>query len=337
MSSKEELRQLLRERLEPTILAVNKALVGENLGALETTLTRVGRGGKLPHWFDQLKTQKSLPNLDGKTIGSIVEMILLAVLETQTLADCNLPPFRINPARGVDFPDLDLGVKSPSENFCTSEPFFSAYERLLGNEHDALVLITDYQEKKKSPPLRLKIAKFRYLFGTQIADRKLCAIAKKHREWLLKENESWMKRVFKFLAFVNQSDWRAKTILRMIEVLDDDASIGALLKRSESDFARVNGLRTKKGLAPLPDAECDAVKQAGKITPLKNGVIDAAENWVTDAQKDLGRNPNDNEWERLLKSPLDGMIGMSLALQWRYNFGPLFGSNGVEGADEETS
>ena len=125
-------------------------------------------------------------------------------------------------------------------------------------------------------------------------------------------------------------------ILRMVEVLDDDAGIMAILSRSEPEFVRVNGLRTKKGLPPLPDTEYEAIVQAGKIAPLKNGVIDAAENWVTDAQKDLGRNPNDNEWERLIKSPLDGMIGMSLALQWRYNFGHLFCSNGGD-TDEELS
>lgn len=34
---------------------------------------------------------------------------------------------------------------------------------------------------------------------------------------------------------------------------------------------------------------------------------------------------NDDEWNRFLASPLDGKIGMSLALQWRYNFGSLFG------------
>lgn len=325
MPSKDELRALLRERLEPTIAAVNEALLGRNLTELEPTLQRVGRGGRLPHWFEQLKTQQTLPNMDGKTIGSVVEMLLLAVLETNTFRDCNLPPLRINPARGVDFPDLDLGVKSPSKNWCTSEPFFSAYERLLGNEHDALVLITDYQVKKKTPPLSLSIEKYKYLNGTQIADRNLCAIAKRHREWLIAESEAWAKRVFKFLAFVNQSDWRARTILYMVEVLDDEANVKVILEQSGREFARLNKDRMKKGTAPLPDSEYDALQRVGKISPTWNGVIDAAENWVTDVQKELGRNPNENEWERLVKSPLDGMIGMSLALQWRYNFGQLFG------------
>ena len=77
-------------------------------------------------------------------------------------------------------PDLDLGVKSPSENYCTSEPFFSAYERLLGGEHDVLVLLTDYQQAKKKPPLRLQIIQWRYLRASQVTDCNLCRIALIH-------------------------------------------------------------------------------------------------------------------------------------------------------------
>ncbi|HUY90148.1 MAG TPA: hypothetical protein VMV10_15530 [Pirellulales bacterium] len=120
-------------------------------------MKRIGRGGVLPHWYKNLKKKGDLPNLDGKTIGSVIEMLLVGVLETSTFRGLEIPALRINPARGIDLPDLDLGVKSPSENYCTSEPFFSAYERLLGSEYDILVLLTDYQTAKKSPPLKLQI------------------------------------------------------------------------------------------------------------------------------------------------------------------------------------
>jgi hypothetical protein len=53
-------------------------------------------------------------------------------------------------------------------------------------------------------------------------------------------------------------------------------------------------------------------------------VVDAVDNWVVEVYKDVARLPNENEWERLLTSPLDGQIGMSFALQWRYNFGRIF-------------
>ncbi len=38
-------------------------------------LTPVGRGGKLPQWYEQLRTQPTLPNLDSKTIGSVIESL----------------------------------------------------------------------------------------------------------------------------------------------------------------------------------------------------------------------------------------------------------------------
>ena len=61
-----------------------------------------------------------------------------------------------------------------------------------------------------------------------------------------------------------------------------------------------------------------------QVSPHILGVINAADNWVIEIHKDFGRYPNDNEWERFMRSPLDGQIGMSYALQWRYNFGRIF-------------
>jgi hypothetical protein len=325
MPTKEELRQIVRSNLDPLIGKVNAALRGENLANLEAVLKRLGRGGNLPHWYEKLKSDATLPNLDGKTIGSVVEMILVAVLETDTFASLGIPPLKINPARGVDLPDLDMGCKSPSENYCTSEPFFSAYERLLGSEHDALVLLTDYQEAKKKPPLRLQITKWRYLTKTQIADEGLCRLAKKQRDWLLSQNESWAKKVLRFLAFVNQSDWRAKKLVKLIDNLQDDTQIKAIIAEAEADFKTKNAEKLRKDKTLLPDSDIDALRAILKIAPLQLGVIDAADNWVVEVQKELGRVPNDNEWSRLLASPLDGLIGMSFALQWRYNFGRLFG------------
>ncbi|MGL4423179.1 MAG: hypothetical protein ACRCZF_21130, partial [Gemmataceae bacterium] len=241
------------------------------------------------------------------------------------------PPLRINPARGVDLPDLDLGVKSPSENFCTSEPYYSAYERLIGSEHDVLVLLTDYQVAKKTPPLRLQIIQWKYLKSTQIADHNLCRIALKHRDWLVSTDEARAQRVFRFLAYINQSDWRAKRLLHLVDHLRDDAQIHQVLKKAENEFATTNKERLKKDKVPIPESDLVALQGILKVSPLYVGIIDAADNWVVDVRKDTARAPNDNEWQRLLRGPLDGMIGMSLALQWRYNFGPLFGAS--EGAD----
>jgi hypothetical protein len=330
MLSKQESREIVRNRLDSIAAGINTALRGKRLSAIEPVLARVGRGGVLPHWFQNLKKNGTLPNLDGKTIGSVVEMLLVCVLETAIFRGLGVPPLRINPARGVDLPDLDLGVKSPSENFCTSEPFFSAYERLLGGDCDILVLLTDYQTKKKHPPLKLQIIKWRYLTKTQVADRSLCDIARKHREWLIDDNEATAQRVFRFLAYVNQSDWRGRVILRMIDAMRSEDAVTALIEEAAHDFATKNNNAAKKDKPLIPDADLAAIKRVGEISPNYVGVIAAADNWVVDVSKDAARSPGADEWNRLKNGPLDGQIGMSFALQWRYNFGSLFGIEACE-------
>jgi len=332
--SKKQLRKLIRNRLGGLAAQINTALKGTGLRKLKPVLTRIGHGGQLPHWYAKLKADGTLPNLDGKTIGSVVEMLLVAVLEKNLFGGLGIPPLRINPARGVDLPDLDLGVKSPSENYCTSEPFFSAYERLLGSEYDIVVLLTDYQTAKNKPPLRLQIIKWRYLTKSQIADENLCRIARTHREWLLQENEAWAKKIFRFLAYVNQSDWLAKRILKLVETLQDEDEIRRGVQEAISDFDSKNAEAERRDKPLIPDTHKEALQRLVKVKPLHLGVIDAADNWVIESQKDAGRPPNDNEWNRLRRGPLDGLIGMSFALQWRYNFGRLFKVNSHQRAQK---
>jgi hypothetical protein len=323
MNQKEHLREIVKQNLPRAINELNNLLSGKNLNQIEPILNRIGRGGKIPHWFGQLKTYHSLPNLDGKTIGSIIEMLLVSVLEYHILGENNIE-LTINPAKGVDIPDLNLGIKSPSENYCTSEPFFSAYERILGNEYDAVVLLTNYQSVKSTPPLKVSIIKYQYLKGSEIADKNLCIIGKKHRIWLLNENESWAKKYFRFLSFVNQSDWTARKLLTILNDLDNDNKILSCLEIAKKDFIKQNNKRNKDGKVGIPQSELDNLLQIEKIKPLHLGVITAIDDWVAREQKDFGRLPNENEWERIKNSPLDGKIGMSFALQWRYNFGSLF-------------
>lgn len=336
MPSPEDLRTLVRVNIDDIARRINLALKGKQLKKLQPVLRRIGRGGILPHWYERLASDGVLPNLDGKTIGSVMEMLLVAVLETTTFSGIDAPPLRINPARGIDLPDLELGVKSPSENYCTSEPFFSAYDRLLGAECDVLVLLTDYQTAKQNPPLRLQIIEWRYLNASQVADRGLCALAKAHREWLLGEKEAWARRLFRFLAFVNQSDWRARIIVNLIDVMRDDEAVDRLIQRSAADFDRRNSILTRKARPIVPDSDLAAIQAVSAMSPRHAGVIDAADNWVVEMLKDAARAPSEHEWQRLLSSMLDGLIGMSFALQWRYNFGRLFGHSGNdEGPDQD--
>lgn len=327
MKNKDELREQVRTNLDALIRAVNQSLQGKSLNKLEPVLKRIGRGGVLPHWFATLKKDGTLPNLDGKTIGSVVEMLLVAVIETSLLAKEKIT-LCINPARGLDLPDLNLGVKSPSENYCTSEPFFSAYERLLGSEHDVLVLLTDYQQKKKSPPLKLQLTDWSYLRGSELADKNLCTLALKHRDRLIQHNESWAKKLLKFLSYINQSDWLAKRLLKAFSLLGESQEnsdrVNAFIKPAEVDFQKQNVARTKKTKPLIPDEDLEVIRSLSKASPLELAIIDAADNWVVANFHEAGRFPNTNEWEQLKKSPLNGKIGVSPALQWRYNFGLLF-------------
>ena len=324
MLTKAELRNLLRERLDQTIVELNHALQGVNLERLEPVLLRLGRSQTLPHWYEQLRDQQTLPNLDGKTVGSVIEMLFVAVLETVILQDIKIPQLRLNPARGVDIPDLDLGIKAPSQNYATSEPFVSAYERLLGSEYDALILLTDYQKRKLQPPLKLQVIQWHYFLNTELADFALTAIARKHRDWLLTQSETWTQKIFRFLAYINQSDWRAKHLLRIIGAIQEADRIQRLVLEAEIDFRKKNEQRASKNKDAIPEHEIESLLSIAEAQPITLGIIDAADNWVVENYKDFARLPNENEWNRLLVSPLNGQIGMSFALQWRYNFTRVF-------------
>ena len=327
MLTKAELRNLLRERLDQTIVELNHALQGVNLERLEPVLLRLGRDQTLPHWYEQLNDQQALPNLDGKTVGSVIEMLFVAVLETATFRDVEIPQLRLNPARGVDLPDLDLSIKAPSQNYATSEPFLSAYERLLGSEYDALILLTDYQKRKLHPPLRLQVIQWHYFLNTELADFALTEIARKHRDWLLTQSEAWTQKIFRFLAYINQSDWRAKHLLRIIDAIQEADRIQRLVLEAEIDFRKKNEQRARKDKDAIPEHEIESLLSIAKVQPITLGIIDAADNWVVENYKDFARLPNENEWNRLLVSPLNGQIGMSFALQWRYNFARIFRGN----------
>lgn len=328
MPTVEERKQMIRDNIPLILEKINGILTGQHLDEITPILERIDRTGHLPHWFNALNTERRLPNLDGKTVGSVIEKLLVCVLEKFVFnSEFQLS---VNPARGVDIPELELGVKSPSTNYCTSEPYFSAYERLLGNEYDAMILLTNYQEAKKRSPFSLQILQIKYLRGTEIADTKLCRLAKAIREQY--PDEFFQKKIVRFLSYVNQSDWEANCILKLIDnVLIQHHALRSEINSFERDFRRKNTTNARNGKPLIPDDSLERIQNIIAITPPAQGIVSAAENWVILTQKDNGRYPNDNEWHRFLTSALDGKIGMSFALQWRYNFGVLFNAT----TDEE--
>ena len=328
MTSSQELRLKVKNSLPEIVEKLNEYLRGINVIEIKGILEREGRGGKLPHWYELLETGQSMPNLDGKTISSVIEMTLLGVLEKHTLAEFDIPHLEVNPVKGVDIPLLNLGVKSPSENFCTSEPFFSAYERLLGNESDAIILLTDYQTAKKNPPpVRIQIIKAAYMTGSEISDRNLGAIASKNRQKLFDENQALCKKMVQFLCHLNQQDWRAKALLGLVDILyEGDLVINKKIDELETHFNKKVRADIKKGIEPIFIDEFKRIEIIKGSNTKVSAIINACSDWVIDNHKDFARLPNDNEWQRFLRSPLNGKIGLSFALQWRYNFGNLFNS-----------
>ncbi|MGB1251161.1 MAG: hypothetical protein ACPG8W_11140 [Candidatus Promineifilaceae bacterium] len=320
------LRHKVRDNLNEIVRKLNEYLRGENVNEIKHVLARIGRGGKLPHWYNLLESGQSMPNLDGKTIGSVIEMTLVGVLEQHTLVEFDIPHLQVNPAKGVDIPLLDLGVKSPSENHNTSEPFFSAYERLLGNESDLLVLLTDYQTAKKNPPpIRIQIIKATYMVGSEIADKRLCNIASKNRQLLHQESEALCKKMVQFLCYINRQDWRAASLLKLVDLLfEGDQVIDDQIDQLQSNFSKKLREAARKHKEPLPRSELEAILRIKKSNTKIPTIINACSDWVIDYHKEFARLPNDNEWQRFLRSPLDGKISMSFALQWRYNFSQVF-------------
>ncbi|WP_236362154.1 hypothetical protein, partial [Pseudomonas gessardii] len=107
---------------------------------------------------------------------------------------------------------------------------------------------------------------------------------------------------------------------------DDDNTINALINAIELDFQTKSSADIKKGIEPNSIDELNKLIKIRHSNQKVSAIINACNDWVIDNHKDFARLPNDNEWQRFLRSPLDGKIGMSFALQWRYNFGNLFNS-----------
>lgn len=328
-NNSQQYRDLVSANLEVIIHRMNEVLQGKNLADISRILKRIDVTGELPDWYTTLKNNHGLPFSDGKTIGSVLEKLLVCVIEKYIIQAIEQVPniqLSVNPARGVDIPELELGIKSPSENMCTSEPYFSAYERLLGNEYDAIVMLTDLQDKKKSKDrvTQLQLLKICYLTGTQIADENLCLTAKKCRNKFLNDSPS-LKKIVRFLAYINQSDWEGCRILELInKVLVGKQSFNDEFAKITAKFNTANKKYKRENKPQLDNSILKRIENIGNVQPLSLGIINAADNWVVENQKDNGRLPNDNEWRRFMNSPLDGKITMSFALQWRYNFGGVF-------------
>src|ERR1035438_3978821 len=317
---KKQKRALVKNNLPSIFKRINSYLKGTGIKKIKPILSRIGRNHQPPHWLNRLEEEGVLPNLDGKTVGSVVEMLFVADIEANVLSGNLRTTLKINPASGVDVPDLDLGIKSPSENWCTSEPFSNAYERLLGLEYDVVALITNYQDVKETPPLKLQLLHYNYFYGHQIADKGLCIKAKKIRESLEILDEVSIKKAIRFLAYGNQSDWFCKRRIKCIQFVGSDRDLLNKIDESILDFSRIS--RKSKREIPLEYLQKLQTLKEGK--PLNKALINLADDWIVENWKSAAQYPSHGDWIRFINSPLGGLLGVSFALQWRYNFGIYF-------------
>ena len=317
----QEARAAIAARTSELVEFINATLSGKNLSSIRPILRRIDSNGMEPHWFSELSGKHRLPNLDGKTVGSVIEKLTVCAME-KFILDGRMQ-LSVNPAKGIDIPELDLGIKSPSTNFCTSEPFFSAYDRLLGNDSDALILLTNYQSAKNDKRhFNLKIIDARYLKGSEIADRNLCSVAKNIRNAFASDSAT-LQTLLRFVAYVNQGDWEASALLKLLEGDFSDSFVSASADAAIAEGIRKN-LRKKNSERKIPPAVFERLRKAKETSPGRIGVVQAVDGWVVSNLADAARYPSPNELRRLMSSPLDGKIGMSFALQWRYNFSSVF-------------
>lgn len=116
------------------------------------------------------------------------------------------------------------------------------------------------------------------------------------QETLVREGESTAKRVFQFLAYVNQRDWRARKLLDLLDGIDQPANqFNLTLPRIEKDYATQNKLRLSKGSELIPESDLNALRQVFPITRDSLSLTRQLDDWVTEFLKDASRVPNDNE------------------------------------------
>lgn len=107
--------------------------------------------------FNQnIKTKKLFGINDGKTLGTHIENIFFDYLENKGYLFK-----RGNPSKGIDFPELDIDIKSNSSTrskYGTSSPFRSFEQKIYGMGYSIVLFIYDkidiYEEKTATLSLK---------------------------------------------------------------------------------------------------------------------------------------------------------------------------------------
>lgn len=270
-------RKLLREKLPVIVREVNRYLKGCDHDQILQYILPFEQKRKQPLWLKHIEAHGKPDRDNSKSWGTYIEKLLKAEM-ARTLA------IRItgSAAKGVDIPELQIGLKATSDkNPQSSEPLLSAYQRILGSTHDILVVIYNGTEFNGGDAKHLCVVETAWFTATQLADKTLCETARHLQKAAQKHTppveEEVLKRCLRLIAYVNRQGRRLPAYYRRLE----DA-----LKIVSPDSIR----------QALAAGERETMPQLEP--PL----------------------PTPADWKTFLKSPLDGKISVSFALQWRYHY-----------------
>lgn len=254
---------------------------------------------------------------DGKSIGTFIEKLLTVLLSIEQ--GC---VFTGCAARGVDLPELNLGIKATSNRQPqSSEAFKNAYERILGIDNALLVFIYNGIEFASGAEENLRCIQYYLLSETNVADKGLCAFARDARDLYLGKmiDEPKLKSVLRLLVV---SDKSKKEFLDMSRIVHEMAAIftgktnGVKFRHLDAKTDDVKGYLANPEIQAKLATAVKAYQAQFLSFPFANDGI------ITDGQL-----------KAFLAHPLDGKISVSFALQWRFQF-PLLNPTGAEESNE---
>jgi hypothetical protein len=269
-------------------------------------------------WSKFLKQLQSLEEdefeiSDGKSIGTFIEKLLTVLFSIKK--GC---VFTGSAAKGVDLPELNLGIKATSDRQPqSSEAFKNAYERIFGIENALLVFIYNGTAYLSEGEANLRCVQHYLLSETNVADKGLCTSAREVRDLYREKiiSTDLLKSVLRLLVI---SDKSKKAFLDMCRLIREATSI--LNGRTKEVEFRYLNPKTPDAKAYLSSAE------------VQQGLIAAVNAYQTEFSAFPFANDGlitDKQLQVFDKHPLDGKISISFALQWRFQF-PLLSPNGAE-------
>lgn len=254
---------------------------------------------------------------DGKSIGTFIEKLLTVLFSIRK--GCI---FTGSAAKGIDLPELNLGIKATSDRQPqSSEPFRNAYERIFGIENALLVFIYNGTAYATGAETNLRCIQHYLLSETNVADKGLCSSAREARDLFNKKiiSEDILRRILRLLVLSDKSNREFLNMCRLIR------EMAAILQ------GKIKGVEFRFLTVKNNDPDLLTYINSAKTHEMLSGAIDAYEKQFASFPFASEGLATTQQMKRFQEHPLDGKISLSFALQWRLQF-PLFSTENVEEA-----